>query len=222
MSRSIIIQKPVLVIVEGKFDSALLQWRLKRLKLESRIEVHDLGGVGELKVEKFKAYRNATGFDQVRSLGIVRDADNSRGSAIQSVKAVLVGAQLLNSKIKEGFEKIACQTGEYLRWQLREAVGMNVRKICILIMPPDRAEGSAEDWIWAAIEGKKDCVGECIVRLSECIRGCCVSDLNGKQLLNVWSWVLYKGSAINKVEKWDFLQKEMCVVDSFLRDLCDW
>lgn len=73
------------LLVEGKDQQNFFEALASHLRLES-IQVHDFGGIGELK--KFlPAFVKRPGFDSVHSVGIIRDAETSFARAFQSVQS---------------------------------------------------------------------------------------------------------------------------------------
>lgn len=86
------IDKPKLVIGEGKEEVAFFSALLRHLKLED-IKIGEYGGKGELggfirKLTKF------SGFNDLVSLGVTCDADNSFERTFQSVQSALRNASL--------------------------------------------------------------------------------------------------------------------------------
>lgn len=87
------INRFILLIVEGKDGLRFFQALLRHLNLLTEIEIKDFGGAGNL-TAYLKTLRQTPGFDQVVSLGIVRDAESDTARALQSVCSSLGQANL--------------------------------------------------------------------------------------------------------------------------------
>jgi hypothetical protein len=87
------ITKPKLLVVEGSDDSHFLAALLRHARIEADFEIRDLEGVNNFN-RILRALPAVTGFANVVSLGIVRDADQSMQSAFQSVCSALKNANL--------------------------------------------------------------------------------------------------------------------------------
>jgi hypothetical protein len=87
------ISRPKLLVVEGQDDRRFLQALLRYLTLESDFDVQELEGVGNLG-ERLSALHGISGFAQVQSLGVIRDADRDAQSAFQSLCSGLRNARL--------------------------------------------------------------------------------------------------------------------------------
>nr|BAL54915.1 hypothetical conserved protein [uncultured Acetothermia bacterium]BAL60051.1 hypothetical conserved protein [Candidatus Acetothermum autotrophicum] len=90
--KTIGIKEPVILIVEGGEDKQFFQALIQHLGL-SGIDIMGIGGKDQIKAN-LKALRNSSGFTIVRSLGIVRDADDDPRAAFQSVCSALQNAGL--------------------------------------------------------------------------------------------------------------------------------
>lgn len=82
------IEKEKVLLVEGKDEEAFFSKLMEGLNLAAKIQVISIGGVDQMK-SNLEVFRLAPGFEGIRSLGIVRDADNSLSSAVQSVRTLL-------------------------------------------------------------------------------------------------------------------------------------
>ena len=89
------------LIVEGNDQRNFFQQFCQHLTLNG-IEVHDFGGVNELK-NYLPAFVNIPGFGDVTRLGIIRDAEHNAASALQSVQSVVKNAGLLPPDHVQGF-----------------------------------------------------------------------------------------------------------------------
>ncbi len=86
------IQKSKLLLVEGSDDKRFFAALLASLSLND-IQVEDYGGKDRLRSE-LRSIRNTSGFAEVASLGVTRDADTAVNSAFQAVQDALRDAGL--------------------------------------------------------------------------------------------------------------------------------
>ncbi|MFL5241496.1 MAG: DUF3226 domain-containing protein [Gemmataceae bacterium] len=93
MPAPITIRAPRQLLVEGKSPELFIGAMLPSIGL-SDIQIHDFGGIGDLRTF-LKLLKNDPGFGtQVMALGIIRDAEGSSSSAHQSVCSALKAAGL--------------------------------------------------------------------------------------------------------------------------------
>ena len=95
MARAIQIESEIQLLVEGRDECNFFEAFIEHLSLEHvEIQLHDFGGVDGLR-GFLRAFAAAPGFESnVRSIGIVRDAETSAESAFQSVRSSLQNAGL--------------------------------------------------------------------------------------------------------------------------------
>lgn len=86
------VTQPAILIVEGIEDQQFFEALIQHLRI-SEIQVMPIGGKTQLS-DQLAALRTVEGFSAVRSLGIVRDADNDFKAAFQSVRHALQDADL--------------------------------------------------------------------------------------------------------------------------------
>ena len=86
------IQWPYLLIVEGKDEELFFDAFIHDLGLKS-IQVMPIGGKTKLR-ENLKALVRSSRFSKVRSIGIIRDADEDPIAAFQSVRDALRNAEI--------------------------------------------------------------------------------------------------------------------------------
>ena len=87
------IKSEIQLLVEGNDQRNFFEAFIDHLSLEN-IQIQNFGGVSELR-DFLEGLVGATGFRQiVQSIGIVRDAESSAGSAFQSVQSSLKNAEL--------------------------------------------------------------------------------------------------------------------------------
>lgn len=87
------ISKSKLLVVEGQDDRRFLRSLLRYLNLDSDFDVQELVGIGNLG-ERLSDLPGISGFAQVQSLGVIRDADRNATSAFASLCSGLQNAQL--------------------------------------------------------------------------------------------------------------------------------
>lgn len=118
------IDKPKLVIGEGKEEVAFFSALLRHLKLED-IKIGQYGGKGELGsfIRKLTRF---SGFSNLDSLGVTCDADNSFERTFQSVQSALRNASL---SVPD---------------RPLEVVGEKPQ-ICIFVLPDNKSPGMLED-----------------------------------------------------------------------------
>ena len=77
----------VQLLVEGKDAANFFRELVRRLSLPD-VDIHDFGGVDQFR-RFLAAFVAAPNFGNVRSIGIVRDAEQSADAAFQSVRDAL-------------------------------------------------------------------------------------------------------------------------------------
>ena len=92
MPRAEEIKSEIQLLVEGNDQRNFFEAFIDHLSLEN-IQIQNFGGVNELR-NFLPAFVNMPNFQIVQSLGIVRDAETSAGSAFQSVQSSLRNAGL--------------------------------------------------------------------------------------------------------------------------------
>lgn len=95
MARAIQIESETQLLVEGRDECNFFEAFIEHLSLEQvDIQIHDFGGVNGLR-GFLRAIVTSSGFEKnVRSIGIVRDAETCAESAFQSVRSSLENAGL--------------------------------------------------------------------------------------------------------------------------------
>jgi hypothetical protein len=143
------IEKSSILVVEGKDEEQFFQSLLRHLNIE-RIQILPLGGKTQLK-DNLNAIKSLTGYDDVNSIGIVRDANGNRKGAFDSVCSALKGADLPvpdNPLIPVAGDP----------------------KVTVMIMPPEENMGTGrmlEDLCYAAVA--EDRAIKCVKQYFECL-----------------------------------------------------
>ena len=87
------IDRDVQLLVEGNDERNFFEAFVRHLGLAAAVQIQVFDGKDQLR-EFLPALAGATGFRDVKSVGIVRDADDSAGAAFQSVRNWLTIAEL--------------------------------------------------------------------------------------------------------------------------------
>jgi hypothetical protein len=121
------IEKPELVLVEGQDEVHLFSALLRRPDVGPREGTHirSYGGIGKLPAT-LRTLPKTPGYENLRSLGIVRDADADCERAFQSVRTALANASL---PTPDSPLQIAAGTPS----------------VTVMILPPGRPCGMLED-----------------------------------------------------------------------------
>ena len=78
------IKKDKLLLVEGNDDQNFFQKLMQEVAIDG-IQIISMGGKEGFKIPNFKSVINTPGFREVKSLGIVRDADNNADNAFRGI-----------------------------------------------------------------------------------------------------------------------------------------
>ena len=146
------VERDSLLLVEGiedaRFFAAFLRWLG-----QTDIQVAQVGGKPKFRPFLINTLKNAENLSHLRRLGIVRDADTSASSALQSLRNALATAQL---------------PAPLQAWEVAQANGLAVS---LAILPDGTSPGDLEDLCMRSIEKSPEiaCVDEyveCRVRAS--------------------------------------------------------
>ncbi len=142
------LKKPVLFVVEGKDDERFFQALVASQGLDERVQVYGIGGRSNLS-QTLKALKNTPGFDQIRHLIIVRDADEDPGSAFQS------GQNALR------------QAGLPIPQHPLESTHGTVPVVTVILLPGGSQQGTLEDLCLKSVAG--DPAIPCVEAYFECL-----------------------------------------------------
>jgi len=142
------IEQPNILVVEGIEDKRFFGALIDHMGLQ-KIQIIPFCGKTNLR-NKLRALVKATGFSQVISLGVVRDADSDPDAAFQSIRDALQAAGLPapDSPLK--------------------VVGGKPR-VAVLILPGEGSPGMLEDFCLKAVA--QDPAISCVEQYFECLRG---------------------------------------------------
>lgn len=133
--------------MEGMDEKLFFEELIKYLKLEN-IQIMDIGGKTLIR-PNLKALVLSPGFSNVKSIGIVRDADEDHDAAFQSVCGALVNCELSKPDIP-------------LKPKGKDP------KINIFIMPSTESSGMLEDLCIKSVE--QDCAMICVEEYFICLK----------------------------------------------------
>ena len=146
MPRAEEIKSAIQLLVEGNDPRNFFEAFVEYLSL-ANFQIQNFGGVSELG-GFLRAFVNAPDFSTVQSLGIVRDAETSAGSAFQSVQSSLKNAAL---PVPDSPEKL---TG-------------SSPAVAVLILPGDGRQGMLETLLCESFADTP--VDSCIDEFFECV-----------------------------------------------------
>lgn len=150
--QTITILKPKVLVAEGKDEENFFEALLKHMCLHD-IQVMGIGGKTQIR-GRIKALINSPGFNNVISLGIIRDADDDPVAAFQSVCEALRNA------------------GLPVPQRTLMPIG-NRPKVVVMILPKQNVPGMLEDLCLEAVQS--DNAMPCVTQYFECLQA---QDLN--------------------------------------------
>ena len=143
----ITIKEPNIILVEGVDEEQFCDALIKKLNFQN-IQILPIGGKTKLR-KNLKGLIGATGFSNVSSLGIIRDADASSQSAFQSV----------------------CDALRYVNLPVPSnpltSQGQNP-KVTVMILPDENNSGMLEDLCLRAVESEPEV--KCVKQYFQCLQ----------------------------------------------------
>lgn len=149
-----------LLLVEGDDDQNFFQKLMEEISLDN-IQIISMGGRENFRTANIKSVINTPGFREVKSLGIVRDADGDANNIFNGICTILRGFNL----------PVPTQPMEIVNEDLR---------VGILIIPPDAEKGEIEDLCLASLEEYNE-MG-CVDNYFKCLKKKLSSDKFPKDL----------------------------------------
>ncbi len=140
------ITKPKMLLVEGRDEFNFFSALLRHLE-QTEIEVSIYGGKDKLRT-RLRALPSILGFENVESIGIVRDADEDAGAAFQSVCS-----SLSNANLPVPDSPLVLTSGR--------------PQIAVMIMPPGANTGMLEDLCLSAL--RDDPAMLCLDQYFQCL-----------------------------------------------------
>ncbi len=139
--------RAVLVLVEGAHLEQVIEEQLRDLS-RSDVAIQSFGGVNEL-ARWLSARVNEPGFRRIERLGIVRDAECSARSALQSLRSACAHVNLATPR------------------DVGVAEGTNP-SVCYWILPGEGRAGMLETLLWETVANTPE--GECVDKFFDCVR----------------------------------------------------
>lgn len=142
------IEATVQLLVEGKDQYNFFEALLGHLGIRG-VQLQDFGGVSEL-AAFLSQFVKSSGFDNVRRLGIVRDAEESAESAVHSLNSAIAGAGL-NVPVA------------------LDSPGLELPMVMAMVLPDNSQPGMLETLLCDTFAGTV--VDDCIIQFFDCISG---------------------------------------------------
>lgn len=137
-----------LLLVEGNDDQNLFQKLIEDIGLTG-MQIISMNGKENFRIPNFKSVINTPGFREVKSLGIVRDADENAENTFSSICTVLRGCNL----------PVPTQPMQIISDSL---------KVGVLVIPPGAVKGEIEDLCLSSL--KENSEMECIDNYFKCLK----------------------------------------------------
>ena len=198
------IAKPVQLIVEGKNLENFFEAYLSHLDLKD-IQIQNFGGINELSAF-LKGFELLEGFNQIHSVGIVRDAEESAPAAFNSVQSSIKNNCTQLSKPKE--------MGE---------IHENNPSVGVMILPDNKNKGMLETLLSQTFA--EDPVNDCIDNFLICVKNQTRKEILKPDKARAHAFIATKpyphvsvGVAAKK-NYWDFEHKKFEKLKQFLEKL---
>ena len=192
------IKQRKLLLGEGKEEVIIFKELLKFMQLDD-IQVEAYSGKDKLQ-SYLKTLRLTVGFSQLVSLGITRDADDSKESALQSIRSALENS------------KILAPSGS------NNQIATNL-KIEVFILPDNQSNGMLEDLFLQVI---KDAEISCIENYFECMRQATEKQPKNSSKAKIHAWLSSQaipdkrlGEAV-KAGYWDWINSAFNPLKEFI------
>ncbi len=141
------IKSQKLLLVEGKDEEVFFKILLKRKQIDG-IQIISSGGKQRFK-NQFPVIKITPGFDKVRSLAVIQDADESAEQAFQSIQSVLKNNDMKSPDKMGGFV-------------------LSSPKVGVFIVPDGKSKGNLESLCLSTVKSK-DMI-KCIDSFIDCIK----------------------------------------------------
>lgn len=138
-----------LLLVEGKDEVLLVRALLRHRELGEDPQIMDVGGAKNFRT-RIKAIPKTPGYFKVKSIGIMRDAEDSKEATFQSIRDALNAAGIPAPQ------------------QCNQSV-MGPPAVFILIIPPDEEAGMLETLCMKSVA--TDPATPCVDQLFQCVSG---------------------------------------------------
>jgi hypothetical protein len=158
---------PSLLLVEGPDEFHFFRF----LRPRDDVQIHAYEGKNQLRLE-LKTIRAVEGFDQIKRVAIVRDADGDPSAALQSVLTQWAYG------LSETVPKVASD-----QW----FVDSQGRQWSVWIMPDPGAVGDLEALLWQAVDESDH--RSCVDDLITCLDTCDPVPFGSKTKARLYSWL---------------------------------
>lgn len=202
------IAHPKLLLAEGRDAYYFCIWAKREYGLTG-LQVMDFGGISQL-ARRLQAVQLVTGYDGVKSLGVIRDAEDDAAAAFASVCGALARANLATPREPYEIAAGSPRTGVFL----------------FPGPPPDEGGphcGTLEDLCLATVEDQP--VLRCIDSFMECLRQA-EADLRRPHKARVHSYLAGNNSFVGlrlgeaaRAGAWNWQHPRMQPFEQFLRTL---
>lgn len=199
--------KPVLLFVEGSDDKGVLESLVKHLDFEPIIQVMLLQGKDNLR-PVLQAVRNTDEFENVpvRSLGIIRDADDDAQSAFQSACDALRKVQFTPPQ----------KSLQIMQDDRNFRTG-------VMIMPPDKTSGAIEDVFLQSLSDNP--LMHCVETYAGCVEQIQGHSVEKPQKMRLQTYLAAVavgkrlGESAGKKGLWNWKHPEFTPLITFIREL---
>ncbi len=142
-----VIREPNLLICEGQQERRFFEAVLKQAPRPVQVQCRDCGGKSALP-RFLRMLAVVPGFDTLRWIGIVTDADTNAGSAFIRVRAALKA-----SGLPEPAKAWQAQTG-------------GDQTVAVFVLPDENTPGDLETVLWEHLQGQP--IAQCILDFLSC------------------------------------------------------
>ena len=143
-----ILTRTKLLAVEGTDEIIFFEELFKHIGMLDKVELREVGGKDQFKI-KMPALQKTTGFNNLESIAIIRDADENFKGAFESIKKILEKMNL----------RVPTRPGTFAD---------GIPKVGIFIMPDNSSKGMLENLCLDTV--KDDKVMECVDQLIDCAK----------------------------------------------------
>lgn len=168
---------PNLLLVEGPDEFQFFRF----LRPRDDVQIHVYEGKNQLRLE-LETIQKVEGFEQVKQIAIVRDADNDPVAAVQSVLtqwSVATNQVVPKVASDEWFED-----GEGRRWS-------------VWIMPAPDSSGDLEELLWKAVAESDHC--QCVEALMNCLDACNPIPFSSKTKARLYAWLATQQTPLHEL-----------------------
>ena len=169
--------RPKLILVEGNDEYDFFRF----LQLKDDTQIHAYEGKNQLQLE-LQTIKLVEGFDKLKRVAIVRDADSDPESALQSVLQQWANAfQTAKPRVTSDL------------W-FEDAVG---REWSVWIMPNPKGQGDLEELLWQAVAPSEH--RSCIQALMECLNVADQTPFRTETKARLYSWLATQRDPIKEL-----------------------